>query len=99
MTIEWVRRRRENRAAEVAAEHRRRRLANVVEFAITTAGRRYVLGGAPVGITVAEVRERAADDGLDDVGAEELAELLRARIAYRQPPGVVLADDAAGPGR
>jgi len=80
-----------------AEEHRRRRLVNVIDWSITTAGRRYAAAGCgdPEPISLADVRARAADDGLD-VDVDELAALLRARILYRQAPGVVLVH---GPGR
>jgi hypothetical protein len=62
--------------------HERARLVAAVDGAITTASRRMRIGGEPVAVTVADVVERAADDGLA-VTAAAAAEVLRERFILR----------------
>lgn len=70
------------RSAAAAVEHRRRRLVVAVDWAITAAGRRIGVDGRAVAVTVADVIERAADDGLV-VDEAEAAAVLRERFAVR----------------
>lgn len=64
-------------------DHERARLTVAVDWAITAASRRLRAGAAePVPVTVADVVERAADDGLAVTHAAA-AEVLRARFVLR----------------
>jgi hypothetical protein len=63
-------------------EHERRRLVVAVDWAITAAGRRLRADGVPVPVTVGDVLERAADDGLA-VTPAAAAEVLRERFTLR----------------
>lgn len=65
------------------SEHERRRLVVAADWAITAASRRLRAGAAgPVPVTVADVVERAADDGLAVTHAAA-AEVLRERFELR----------------
>jgi hypothetical protein len=74
------------------AEHERRRLVVAADWAITTARRRWELGSDPIPVTVADVVERAADDGLV-VTREAAAAALRERFELRTG-GMGLTTDA-----
>lgn len=64
-------------------DHERVRLTVAVDWAITAASRRLRAGAAePVPVTVADVVERAADDGLAVTHAAA-ADALRARFLLR----------------
>lgn len=75
-----------------AAEHERLRLVSAADWAITAASRRRVPGGEPVAVNIADVVERAAEDGLT-VGRAAAAEVLRARFELRAG-GLGLTTDA-----
>lgn len=82
MGLGWRARRRARQAAAAGAEHDRRRLVVAADWAITAASRRLRAGGGPVGVTVADVVARAADDGLT-VTRTAAASVLAERFALR----------------
>jgi len=83
------------KAAPAGAEHERLRLISAADWAITAASRRRRAGTEDVAVTVADVVERAAEDGLT-VGRAAAAEVLRARFELRGG-GIGLTTDAFNP--